>query len=115
MSIADWPKPLGGFTIYRMSLTGGRDVAVAIRDCGITPTSQTRPDCKHRFSAPSIDETLSVEAQIGLSWCGFCSSSYRCDINAKDPSGWIQIGESRSPGVARIPHGLQPLGSFAIF
>ena len=31
-----------------------------------------------------------------------------CGINAKDPSGWIQIGESRTGGVARIPLGLKP-------
>ena len=31
-----------------------------------------------------------------------------CGINAKDPSGWIQIGESRTRGVTRIPLGLKP-------
>ena len=31
-----------------------------------------------------------------------------CGINAKDPRGWMQIGESRTRGVARI----QPLGVF---
>ena len=70
-------KPLGGFTVSLMSRAGGRDVAVAMRDCGISTTSQTRPVCKHCFSALPIDKTLSVEAQIGLLWRSFCSSSYR--------------------------------------
>ena len=67
MSIADWSKPLGRFTVSRMSRTGGRDVAVAMRDCGIPTTSRTRPVCKHYFSVLPIDKTSSVEAQIGLS------------------------------------------------
>ena len=76
-SIADGSKPLGGFTVSRMSGAGGRDVVVAMRDCGISTTSQTHPVCKHCFSALPIDKTSSVEAQIGLLWRGFCSSSYR--------------------------------------
>ena len=45
VSIADWSKPLGGFTMSRMSGAGGCDVAVAMRDCGISTTSQTHPVC----------------------------------------------------------------------
>ena len=77
MSIADWSKPLGGFTMSWMSRAGDRDVAVAMRDCGIATKSQTRPVCKHCFSALPIDKTSSVEAQIELLWRSFCSSSYR--------------------------------------
>ena len=77
MSTADWLKPLGGFTVSRMSRAGGRDVAVAMRDCKISKTSQTRLICKHRFSALPIDKTSSVEAQNELLWYSFCSSSYR--------------------------------------
>ena len=61
----------------RMSRAGGRDVAVAMRDCGIATTSQTRPVCKHCFSALAIDKTSSVEAQIELLWRSFRTSSYR--------------------------------------
>ena len=84
---ADWSKPLGGFTVSRMSRTGGRDVAVAMRDCGISTTSRTRPVCKHCFSALPIDKTSSVEAQIGLLWRSFAHLATGCGINAKDPSG----------------------------
>ena len=77
MSIAYWSKPLGRFTVSRMSRAGGRDVAVAMRDCGITTTSKTRRICKHRFFALPIDKTSSVEAENGLLCRSFCSSSYR--------------------------------------
>ena len=63
-------------TVSGMSRAGGRDVTVAMRDCGIFMTSQTRPVCKHCFSALPIDKTSSVEAQIGLLGRSFCSSSY---------------------------------------
>ena len=53
------------------------DVAVAMRDCGISTTSQTRPICKHRFCVLPVDKTLSVVAQNGLLWRSFCSSSYQ--------------------------------------
>ena len=43
MSIADWSKPLGWSTVSRMSRTGDRDVAVAMRGCGISTTSQHIP------------------------------------------------------------------------
>ena len=69
-----------------MSRAGGRDVAVAMRDCGISTTSQTRPVCKHCFSALPIDKTVSVEAQIGLLWCSFAHLATGCGIKAKDPS-----------------------------
>ena len=46
-----------------MSRAGGRDVAVAKRDCRISVTSQTRPICKHRFCALPIDKTSSVEEE----------------------------------------------------
>ena len=76
MSIANWPKPLGGFTISWISRAGGRDVSVAIHDCGVSTTSQTRPVCKHSLSALQVYKTSPVETQIGLLWCSFCSSSY---------------------------------------
>ena len=68
---------IGGFTVSRMSRTGGRDVAVAMRDCGKSTTSRTCPVCKHRFSALPIAETTSVETQMVLLWRSLCSSSYR--------------------------------------
>ena len=91
-----------------MSRAGGRYDAVAMRDCGISTTSQTRPVCKHCFSALPIVKTSSVEAQIGLLWCSFCSSSYRVwvGLKRKTPRCWIQISESHTRGVARIPLGL---------
>ena len=70
-----------------MSRTGGRDVTVAMRDCGISTTSRTRPVCKHCFSALPIDKTSSVEAQIGLLWRSFCSSSYRVWDYCEKPLG----------------------------
>ena len=77
MSIADWSKPLGGFTASWMSRAGSRGVSVAMCDCGNSTTSQTRPVSKHRFSALRIDKKWLVEAQIGLLWRSFCSSSHR--------------------------------------
>ena len=59
----------------RMSRAGGRGIAVAMHDCGISMKSQTRPISKHRFSALPIDKT-SVETQLGLLWHSVCSSSY---------------------------------------
>ena len=97
MSIADWSKPLGGFRVSRMSRAGGRDVAVAMRDCGISTMSHTRPVCKHRFSVLPIDKTSSVEAQSGLLWLGLCSSSYRVWDWSERPFG----AGFRSRGVAR--------------
>ena len=43
--------------------TGGRDIAVAIRDSGISTMSLTRHVCKDRLSAIPID-TESVDTQI---------------------------------------------------
>ena len=86
---------------------GGRDVAVAMRDCGISTTPQTCPVCKHRFSAFPIDKTSSVKAQIGLLLRWFCIYlSTGCGINAKVPSGldsdrWIPLRDD-----ARIPRWL---------
>ena len=70
-----------------MSRAGGRDVAVAMRDCGISTTSQTRPVCKHCFSALPIDKTSSVEAHIGLLWRSFSHLATGCGIKARDPEG----------------------------
>ena len=73
-----------------MSWTGGHEVTVAMRDCGISMTSQTRPFCKHCFSAFQIDKMSPVEARIGLLWRSFCPSydlATGCGIKAKDPSG----------------------------
>ena len=94
----------------RRSRAGGRDVAVAMHDCGISTTSQTLPVCEHCFSVLPVDKTSSVEALIGLLWRVFCSSSYipGVGLKRKTPRGWIQIGESRTRGVARIPLGLKP-------
>ena len=64
-------------SVSRMSRAGGRDVAVAMRDCGISTTSQTHPICKHHFSALPIAKTSPMEARIVLSWHSLCSSSYR--------------------------------------
>ena len=43
MVASDWSKALREFTVSRMSRTGGHDVAVVMRDCGISTTSRTRP------------------------------------------------------------------------
>ena len=64
------------------------------------------------FSAIQIDKTLSVEAQMGLIWCSFCSSSNGCGIIAKDPSGWIQIGATSHLDSLIWIH---PSGSFTIW
>ena len=65
------------FIWYQKALNAWtRDAVVAMRDCGIFTTSQTRPVCKHCFSALPIDKTSSVETQIGLLGRSFCSSSY---------------------------------------
>ena len=87
-------KALGGFTVSRLSRAGGHDVAVAMRHCGISTTSQTGHVCKHRFSAIPIDKTTSVEVWIGLLWHHFCSSSYRvwgyCErLLGLDSDRWI--------------------------
>ena len=105
-----------------MSRAGGRDVAVAMRDCGISTTSQTRPVCKHCFSALPIDKTSSVEAQIGLLWHGFCSSNKSdrplgAGFRSEKPALEV-LQESRS-GFAPPLSGIHrsessPLGSFAI-
>ena len=90
VSIPDWSKSLGGFTVSRMSRAGGRNVVIAMHGCGISMMSQTHPVCKHRFSSLPIDKT-SVEAKLGLF-----------------PRGWIQIAESRTRGVVRMPLRLKP-------
>ena len=77
-----------GCRVSGMSRAGGRDAAIAMRDCGIFTTSQTRPVCKHCFSALPIDKTSSVEAQIGLLGHRFGSSSY-----------WVWDQSERSLGV----------------
>ena len=52
----------------------GQAVVTLWLPCAIV--SQTRPVCKHCFSALPIDKTSSVETQIGLLGRSFCSSSY---------------------------------------
>ena len=108
MSIADWSKPLGGFTVSRMSRAGGHDVAVAISDCGISTTSQTRPVCKHCLSALPIDKSCQWKHKLDYYGVFFAHLATGCGIKAKDPLGWIQIGESSTRGVVRIPLGLKP-------
>ena len=53
-----------------MSRAGGRDVAVAKRDCGISTKSQTRPICKRRFSVLSINKT---DLNLRPNWGEFVS------------------------------------------
>ena len=90
VNIADWSKPLSGFTVSRMSRTGGHDVAGAMRVCGISIKSQTHPICKHPFSALPIDKMLSVEAQIGLLLLrSFCPSSYWVWNYSIHVPGWL--------------------------
>ena len=91
VSIADWwKKPLRGFIASRLSRTGGRDVTLATRDCGISTTSQTSHVCKHRFYVIPIENILSVEAQIGLLWDVFAYLATGCVINAKYPSRYCE-------------------------
>ena len=55
------------------------------------------------------NKTSSVEAQIGLLRHSFCSFIYPgVGLIRKTPRGWIQISESHTWGVARIPLGLKP-------
>ena len=70
-----------------MSRADVRDVVVAMRDCGISTTSQTRPVCKHRFSALAIDKTSSVKHKLDYHGVVFAHLATGCGINAKDPSG----------------------------
>ena len=84
-----------------------------MRDCGIATTSQTRPVCKHCFSALPIDKTSSVEAQIEYYGVVVAHLATGCGIKAKDPEGldsdrWIPLR-----GGARIPRGLLALAGFS--
>ena len=87
MSIADWSKPLGGFTVSPMSRAGGRDVAVAMRDCGISTTSQTRPVCKHCFSALRSIKRCQWKHKLDYYGVVFAHLATGCGIKAKDPEG----------------------------
>ena len=91
VSIADWSKkPLRGFTVSRMSPTGGRDVTLDTRDCGISTTSQTSHVCKHRFYVIPIDKVLLVESHIGLLWGVSAYLATGCAISAKYPSQYCE-------------------------
>ena len=93
----------------RMSRTGGRDVLVAMRDCGICTTSQTRPVCKHRLSALQWSiKRRQRKHKFDYHGVVFAPIATGCGLMRKTRRGWIQIGESRTRGVARIPLGLKP-------
>ena len=81
-------KPLGGFTVCRMSRTGGRGVAVAMRDCGIC----TRRHKHVPFVNISSPRSRSIQRRKGKHELGyydvvFVHLATRCGFNTKDPSG----------------------------
>ena len=68
-----------------MSRTGGRDVAVAMRDCGIPTTSRTLPVNIDSLRSRSIKRR---QWKHKLDYYGvvFAHPATGCGINAKDPS-----------------------------
>ena len=63
-----------------MSRTGGRDVAVAMRDCGISTASQTS------LSSRSI-KRRQWKHKLNYYDVVFAHLATGCGINTKDPSG----------------------------
>ena len=87
MSIADWSKPLGGFTVSRMSRAGGRDVAVAKRDCRISMTSQSVPFVNIASGRSRSIKRRQWKHKMDYYGVVFAHLATGCGINAKDPSG----------------------------
>ena len=96
MSIADWPKPFGGLTVSWVS-----------RPCSIVELSWCLFVNIASLHSRSIKR---CQWKNKLDYCGvvFAHLATRYGIKVKDPSGWIQIGESHTRGVARIPLKLKP-------
>ena len=87
MSFADWSKPLGGFTVSRMSRTGGRDVAVA---CAIVESPRRHK--RGPFVNIAFLRSWSIKRhqwKHKLYYYGvvFAHLATECGIKAKDPSG----------------------------
>ena len=70
-----------------MFRTDGRDVAIAMHNCEIPTTSQTRHVCKHRFSALPIDKNVVSGKKLDYHGIVCAHLATGCGINAKDPSG----------------------------
>ena len=68
----------------RMSRACGRDVAVAMRDCGISTTSQTRPVCKQCSRSIKRHQWKHKLDYYGVVFAHLATG---CGIKAKDLSG----------------------------
>ena len=66
------------------------DVADAMRDCGISSTSQSHV-CKHRFCSIPTNNTLPVDLKFDHHSIVSAHLASGCGVNVKDHSGWIQI------------------------
>ena len=101
-SIADWSRPFCSFAVSCIARTFGRDVNIAMHNCGICTTSQTSHACKPRFSLIPIDRLSSVGAPIKSLLCSCSSSGERFGINAKYSSGSVRLGQPRTRCVTRM-------------
>ena len=87
MSIADWSKPLGGFTVSRMSRTGSRDVRL--------PSAIVESPWRHKrvpFVNIASVRSRSIKRRQWkhkMNYYGvvFAHLATRRGINGKDPSG----------------------------
>ena len=70
-----------------MCRAGGRDIALTMCDCGISTTSQTRPVCKHCFSAHRSIKRRQWWHKLDYYSVVFAHIAIGCGIKAKDPSG----------------------------
>ena len=87
MSIADWSKPLGGFTVSRMSRTGGHDIAVAMHDCGISMVSRSIPFVNIASLHSRWIKRRQWNDKLDYYGLVFAHLATRCGINVKDPLG----------------------------
>ena len=125
MSIADWSKPLGGFTVSRMSRAGRRDVAVAMRDCGISTKSQTRPFGNIAFLHSRSIKRCQWKHKLDYYGVDFAHLATGCGIKVKDLSGldsnwwilhsrcWLKPSrDSHATSQRDSPIWIQPVGVF---
>ena len=97
MSIADWSKPLGGFTVSRMSRAGGRDVVVAMQR-----RHKRVPFVNIAFLSSRSIKRRQWKHKLDYYAVVFAHLASGVGLKRKTPRGWIEVDEFRTRGVVRI-------------
>ena len=128
MSISDWSKPFGGFTVSRVSRAGGRNFGVAMPRLWNLQRHHKRVPFVNIASLPSRSiKRCQWKRKMDYYGVVFAHLATGCGINAKDPSGldsdqWIphsRCCENSARALAQAtsqrysPIWIQPLGGLS--